>query len=72
MVIFTKILVIFYQNFSHLLTKFLVIMSLDLLAGSYPLPKVRDNRVFFLQLNAFEALKMVKDVSAAPTVSFES
>lgn len=47
-------------------------MSLDLLAGSYPLPKVRDNYVFFLQLNAFEALKMVKDVSAASTVSLKA
>ena len=47
-------------------------MSLDLLAGSYPLAKVRDNYVFFLQLNAFEALKMVKDVSAAPTVSLKA
>ena len=47
-------------------------MSLDLLAGSYPLPKVRDNHVFFLQLNAFEALKMVKDGSAASTVSLKA
>lgn len=47
-------------------------MSLDLLAGSYPLPKVRDNYVFFLQLNAFEALKMVKDVSTASTVSLKA
>lgn len=54
------------------MTKFLVIMSLDLLAGSYPLAKVRDNYVFFLQLNAFEALKMVKDVSAASTVSLKA
>ena len=45
---------------------------MELLAGSYPLAKVRDNRVFFLQLNAFEALKMVKDVSAVPTVSLKA
>jgi len=42
-------------------------MSLNILPASYPLAKVRDNYVF-LQLNAFEALKMVKDDSAAPTV----
>ena len=47
-------------------------MTLDLLAGSYPLAKVRDNYVFFLQLNAFEALKMVKDVSDASTVSLKA
>lgn len=47
-------------------------MSLDLLAGSYPLAKVRDNHVFFLQLNTFEALKMVKDGSAASTVSLKA
>lgn len=45
---------------------------MELLAGSYPLPKVRDNHVFFLQLNAFEALNMVKDVSAASTVSLKA
>ena len=47
-------------------------MSLDLLAGSYPLAKVRDNYVFFLQLNAFEALKMVQDDPAASTVSLKA
>lgn len=45
---------------------------MELLARSYPLAKVRDNYVFFLQLNAFEALKMVKDGSAATTVSLKA
>ena len=45
---------------------------MDLLAGSYPLPKVRDNYVFFLQLNAFEALKMVQSDPSASTVSLKA
>lgn len=47
-------------------------MSLDLLPSSYPLAKVCDNRVFFLDLNAFEALNLIKNVSRTSTVTLKA
>tara|TARA_B110000908_G_C10263635_1_gene461424 strand:+ start:1627 stop:2031 length:405 start_codon:yes stop_codon:yes gene_type:complete len=45
---------------------------MDHLPSSYPLPKVHDNRVFFLDLNAFEATKIAKNEREVTSVSLKT
>ena len=45
---------------------------MDHLPSSYPLPKVYDQRVFFLDLNAFEAMRKAKTNQEVTEVSLKA